>query len=157
MTGYDFENGMSNNAVDAYHRGVKPLSKITADDLRAAGWTETKALAIRLAKSEFWAPCEWHHSGGTWFNQVDFFSPDDLVSDWQLLTNAERDKLRSPEKQENDELRVKGRYSIFGGSRRRPRYLGEENFTGTKIGNWIHVDGGGRKKADGNHIVWVAV
>ena len=85
MAGYDFENGMSHNAVDAYRRGVKPLTKITADDLRAAGWTEPKALAIRLAKSEFWAPCEWHHSGGTWFNQVDFFSPDDLVLCSDLL------------------------------------------------------------------------
>ena len=35
MAGYDFDNGMSNNAVDAYHRGVKPLTKITVDDLRA--------------------------------------------------------------------------------------------------------------------------
>jgi len=79
MTGYNYASGMSNAALDAYENGNKPLSKITALDLKLAGWHGTKAEAVRLAKSGFWRPSEWHHSGGTWYNRVDFYDPADLV------------------------------------------------------------------------------
>ena len=52
--GYDYEAGMSVNALRAYEDGRKPISKITADDLKFAGWTETKKLAVALAKDGFW-------------------------------------------------------------------------------------------------------
>ena len=74
MAGYNYYEGMSNNALDAYEDGKKPLSRITALDLKLAGWQGTKADAMRLAKSKFWKPCEWHHSGGTWYNEVYFYA-----------------------------------------------------------------------------------
>ena len=156
MAGYNYHAGMSNRAVDAYHSGIKPLSKITAADLRGAGWTETKTKAIALAKSGFWKPGEWHHSGGTWYNRVDFYDAADLVANWKCLTTVEQAneiakcQIATPQTGE----RVQGEYVIWGGSRRRPRKIGAEKFTGIKTGDWITLDDGSRKKASGNHITW---
>ncbi|TCS62601.1 hypothetical protein [Varunaivibrio sulfuroxidans] len=157
MAGYSFIDGMSNNAVDAYNAGVKPLSKITITDLRAAGWAGTKKLAVALAKDGFWPSSEWHHSGGTWYNRVDFYDPALLVDAWSELDAAERtEKKAMVEKKpaQPEGRRVTGQYATFGGSRRRPRFLGHVDFTGTLVGDWIEIDGGGRKKAAGNNIIW---
>ena len=160
MSGYSYEHGMSNNAVDAYEEGRKPLSRISAADLEAAGWTGTKRQALALAKAKFWRRSEWHHSGGTWYNEVDFYDPADLVEIWDDLKSAERiETLRAAMAAtkptcQTDRQRVKGEYTVWGGSRRSPRRLGVEDFTGHLVGNWIQMDGGGRKKASGNHIKW---
>ena len=50
MAGYNTLAGMSNNAVNAYHQGIKPLSKITVQDLKNAGVTITKVLPFGLLK-----------------------------------------------------------------------------------------------------------
>lgn len=153
MTGYSHTDGMSNRAVDAYSRGVKPLSKITARDLRDAGWTETLKLARFLAKWGFWARSEWHHSGGTWYNEIDFYDPEALVAAWNDLTEDEREAWRNRKMDAQSEgARVEGTYAIFAGTRSRTRYAGEQPFTGTLVGNWIHLDEGGKKRANGNHI-----
>ena len=158
--GYDYELGMSNNALGAYDRGVKPLSKVTLDDLKKAGWGQTKSLALFLAGSGFWCSTEWHHSGGEWFNRVNFYSPAELVSKWLELDDDGKEnwKIRHAESRatpsENEGRRVEGSYTLWGGSRRRPRRIGKEAFVGTLKGNWIHVSGGGRKKASGAHISW---
>ena len=160
MVGYNYEAGMSNNALDAYDCGIKPLSQISAHDLKLAGWTRTKKLAIFLAKNKFWSPCEWHHSGGTWYNEVDFYNPKNLVNNWQRLNTAEKQQhIKNCSKKEPTEkpVRVEGYYTIWGGSRRRPRRIGEQNFTGEMVGNWIFLDDGGKKKATGNHITWHVV
>jgi len=154
--GYDFDAGMSNNALDAYSRGVKPLSKITKSNLVEAGWAETKSAAMKLAKSGFWKAAEWHHSGGEWFNRVDFFNPNDLVEKWNDLGDDDRaavlDEVKTQKPDEVDEKIVTGSYTLWGGSRRRPRRIGEQEFTGILRGNWIHLDDGSKKKADGRHI-----
>ena len=36
MAGYNYRRGMSRNAVDAYRRNLKPISRFTAQDLRDA-------------------------------------------------------------------------------------------------------------------------
>ncbi len=156
MTGYDYELGMSNNAVDAYTRGVKPLSRITAQDLKLAGWEKTKNEALALGKTGFWRPAEWHHSGGTWFNRVDFYDPADLVDAWENATDAEKTaalELTQP-KEKTAEQRVRGSFTIWGGTRRRPRPIGEQVFVGTLRGDWIFLDGGGKKSAKGRSITW---
>ena len=157
--GYDWDAGMSNNALDAYDRGIKPLSKITLEDLKTAGWKRTKIFALFLAKQHFWISSEWHHSGGEWFNAVNFYSPVLLADKWYAL---------APDKQadwvarfENERKatkptgkRVEGYFTIWGGSRRRPRRIGDQPFVGTLSGDWIHLDGGGRKKAASRHIFY---
>ena len=158
MSGYNHAQGMSNRAVTAYAEGKKPLSKFTLEDLRNAGWQRSKKEAIALAKSGQWRPSEWHHSGGTWYNSVDFFDPRDLL-EVQPLQGEQQGTTKTYYAKihawlEDCDHRVTGSYSIFGGSRRRPTHLGTEKFTGTLRGNWIHLDDGGKKKADGNHISW---
>ena len=158
--GYDYEAGMSVNALNAYFDGRKPLSKFSAKDLKNAGWKESKKLAIGLAGLGFWKSHEWHHSGGTWYNEVDFFDPILLVEEWEQLTELERQKFKDECKEspkQKKAVRVEGKYSIFGGSRKRPKHLGYESFTGDLIGNWIYLDAGGKKKASGNHITWSKV
>jgi hypothetical protein len=159
MTGYNYAEGMSHNAVAAYERGAAPISQITAGDLKAAGWAGTVKLARYLAKVGVWSASEWHHSGGTWYNKVDFFAPSDLVDAWADLDAAEQDAARdaaSAKAQPEESQRVSGSYTVWGGSRRHPRRVGEREFTGVLAGNWIALDGGGRKRADGNSITWQA-
>jgi hypothetical protein len=153
MTGYNYYQGMSNNALDAYENGKKPLSKITAQDLKWAGWKGTKAEAIHLAKSGFWDTSEWHHSGGTWYNRVDFYDPAELVEKWEEAS-ADSRSVALAQDEDADEKRVAGEYTLWSGSRKHPTVVGHESFTGTLRGDWIHLDGGGKKKASGNHIKW---
>jgi hypothetical protein len=157
MAGYDLDFGMSNNAIDAYSNGVRPLSRWTVELLREGGWKETRTLAMYLAKSGFWPSFEWHHSGGTWFNEVKFYDVEYLVERWDDLTEAERDERRGAAKckpKAEEGRKVSGHFTIWGGSRRRPTKMGQQEFTGILRGGWIHLDGGGRKKASGNHIQW---
>ncbi len=157
MAGYNHFAGMSNNAVAAYDAGLKPLSKITKADLVEVGLHIPLAFARWLAKQGEWRPDEWHHSGGTWYNRVDFYDPAELARDIEggfldldaLRKQYESDKKKK--KKDDDGVRVEGTYTVWGGTRRRPRKVG---FTGVKLGNWIYLDGGGKKKADGNHIQW---
>ena len=159
MSGYDYDAGMSVNAIDAYECGRKPLSKISLDDLRFAGWKGTKALATSLAKSGFWRTSEWHHSGGTWYNKVDFYNPLELVDFWDSCDDQRKLELQNTnsKKTAGDGVRVKGSFVLWGGSRRSPRRVGEQDFEGTLKGNWIYLDAGGKKKAAGNHITFAEI
>jgi len=154
MAGYSFENNMSNNAVQAYRNGIKPLSKFTISDLRQVGWRGTMILAKRLAKDGVWKSFEYHHSS-SWYNKVRFFDPTDLVAAWAELQEDIKSEYLNPEPQAKPGVRVTGSYTIWGGNRRHPRNLGQENFSGLLENGWIHLDDGGKKKASGNHITFV--
>ena len=155
MSGYDYAAGMSNNAVDAYISGLKPLSRITSNDLRIAGWQGTKKLAQSLAQSGVWQPAEWHHAS-SFYNEVNFYDPSALVEIWAEMSPEQRDEAeaRAKPKAEEKGRRVHGSFTVWGGTRRRPRNLGEQHFEGTLVGDWIQLDKGGKKKASGNHIRW---
>lgn len=58
MAGYDWINGMSNNAVEAYDDGMAPSSKIPG-------------IPSPLVK-KYGSPSEWHHTA-SWFNKTDFY------------------------------------------------------------------------------------
>ena len=146
MTGYNYELGMSNGALEAYDRGLFPISRLKASDLKAIAWPGTLKQAKLLAEHGEWQPCEWHHSGGTWYNQVHFYDLADL---------AELDPPETrPHSEQALERRVAGFYSDYIRGRGRGRYYRTVDFTGIKKGNWIHLEGGGKKKADGNHITY---
>lgn len=156
MAGYSHQAGMSNNAVAAYSVGIKPITRITRRDLDAHELDIPLAFARWLAKHGHWPPSEWHHSGGTWYNRVNFYDPADLaelVAQGDIDVEALRLAWKAPSVKVQGQ-RVKGTYASFGGSRRRPRFLGDVPFTGTLIGDWIHIDAGGRKRATGNHITY---
>lgn len=156
MAGYDHDLGMSNNAVDAYCDGRKPISQIDIDDLRDAGWSKTKKLALFLAQWNFWRSFEWHHTGGTWYNEVKFYDPNDLVEKWDELSPTQQQEWQDKAKQSKTikaaEVRVSGKYAEWGGSRSRPKIVGYVEFEGVLIGNWITTDKGTRKKANGKWI-----
>lgn len=159
MSGYDHILGMSNNAVRAYEAGVKPISSITRHDLERAGLSIPLGFAKWLAKENYWKSYEWHHSGGTWYNEVRFFDPAnlaELIEDGYLDIPQLLAKFREQSRKPKEEgQRVKGSFTIWGRKRGRNVDLGTEKFTGTKIGNWIHLDKGGKKKADGRHLWWI--
>ena len=155
--GYNFDAGMSNNAVAAYNRGLYPISQITLTDIKAAGWAGTLKLAKHLIKAGIWRASEWHHSAAPWYNRVEFYDPADLVEAWADMGPAEQSEAKaaaSAKAPPEEGQRVEGTYTIWGGSRRRPRRVGEQKFTGLLVGKWIALDGGGRKKAAGNSISW---
>ena len=157
MTGYDWDHGMSHNAMAAYESGRFPLSKISLHDLRREGWTESLKLARILAKASppLWRTFEWHHSGGDYFNRVDFYDPGDLVAAWAELSSddqaAWRAKARAPADAE-PARRVSGHYRTFDFRTRRP--TGWQSFEGVKAGNWITLDSGRRKKSTGKHLTF---
>lgn len=160
--GYDWDRGMSNNAVWAYEDGRKPLSKFTAQDFKDAGWKETKRLALALAESGFWTTDEWHHSGGGYYNKVSFYDPQILVQRWNNLTNEQRAEHRENNKPSPktpvEDIKVTGRYAVWTrGYRGRPTVSHHVSFEGVKRGDWIHLSTGKRKNAYGRNITWEPV
>ena len=158
MAGYNYAAGMSNNAVKAYAHGVMPLSQFKRADYDEVGLKQPVSFYKWLAENRIWQPAERHHSGGGFYNKVDFYDLEELIES----IDGEEDELiarwRSSiaDKKRNTQVgrRVTGSYPIFGGSRRRPRVVGKVDFTGELLGDWIHMDNGKRKRADGNHISW---
>ena len=79
--GYDWNQGMSVNAVEAYDEGRFPISRLRRQQLDDAGIPKSipVGFARYLADTGHWKPCELHHTGGTWFNKTDFYSTDGLA------------------------------------------------------------------------------
>ena len=97
---WNYVEGMSYGACNAYARGLKPLSNITKHDLQVAGWGETLSLAKWLAKGRvpMWVPDEWHHAS-KYANCVDFYDPKSLVEEWGEMTEKEKEELRNAYKE----------------------------------------------------------
>ena len=103
-------------------------------------------------------------------NAVDVTLKEDKKDDVVATTNEESPIVEvqeeqstevvqetAPQENKEDEVRVKGTFPIWGGSRRRPRIVDYRSFEGTKRGNWIFLDTGGKKKANGNHITFYEI
>lgn len=154
MSGGYSGSSMSNRALNAYTNGRRPLSRLRIMDLSNAGWTETLAFAKWLAKQGDWEPSEWHHTSKE-FTITDFYNPVELVDWWAELDGKEKAALLEKYSQSRAkrvaEVRVSGTYTEWLGTRRHPKPV-ERQFTGVKRGDWIYLDGGGRKKATGNYI-----
>jgi hypothetical protein len=150
---------MSNRAVAAYREGRKPLSRITAHDLKRGGVDLPKNFAVWLAKTKHWTPSEWHHTSSH-YNDTDFYDPTDLADlithneiDLEALLAEFKESQREKAAQKGTD-RVKGKYAVWGGSRSRPKLEDWVEFTGEKRGNSIYLDEGGRKNCWGNWIKW---
>lgn len=77
MAGYDFDRGMSNNAVAAYDVGLVPFSKI--------GRGIPRHLVDRYC-----GPLEWHHSS-KFYNRVDFYDKEAVLATFGLTVGEEGD------------------------------------------------------------------
>ena len=106
MAGYDHAKGMSRNAVTAYEENLKPLSKVTAGDLKNAGIKISLALARWMAKNGHWRPCEWHHSS-KFYNEVDFYDTGDLHNILQSIPEGRLEKFRQAYQESRQAERIK--------------------------------------------------
>ena len=157
---------MSVNAVEAYDEGRFPISRLRRQQLDDAGIPKSipVGFARYLADTGHWKPCEFHHTGGTWFNKTDFYSTDGLADTLdQLRDDGKLEELLTKYRAANrskrgtapntEGTRVCGRYAYFTGSRRnRRRRAHWVEFTGTLRDGWVHLDTGGRKSAGSRWI-----
>jgi len=164
MAGYNYDLGMSNRAVRAYSFGIKPLSRFSKEDFVDAEIEISKSFAIWLAKKGFWPSTEWHHSGGTWYNEVDFYNIRNLQ---YFLDNKKHDienlrKKYLEEKKLEKEIKklVFGYYiikkSYYCRRRWNTGWQTIENkvfFVGEKKGDWIYIDDK-RKKASSYYVYY---
>jgi hypothetical protein len=69
---------MSNNAVEAYAEGKKPVSRITKEDVAEFG-IDAGITFFRWYVKRYCRPCEWHHSSPK-FNQTNFYDVEECCN-----------------------------------------------------------------------------
>ena len=157
MAGYNRRRGMSNNAVDAYRRNLKPISRFTAQDLRDADIHISLAFARWLAKKKYWAPAERHHSS-KFYNKIRFYDPRRLSaassSTWATRSKPCANATWTTSEpvathaQDHQRVAVRGKYARWEVLGRYRRIIEWVPFKGIRDGNgWIHLPDGTRKKA----------
>ena len=165
--GYNDEANRSNRACAARRRGLLTKSEITRDALDhheglGVNFDYPVAFARWLIAKEIWQPKEWHHTGyrRRGVQQTDYFDLRDLeaidkASLKALLPQWKAEKNGRPAGQ-----RVSGSYPVFrrdyrrGAGRNDYRVDHHVEFQGELVGDWIHLDGGGKKKASSKYIEW---
>ena len=159
MAGYDQAKGMSRNAVTAYEENLKPLSKVTAGDLKNADIKISLALARWMAKNGHWRPSEWHHSS-KFYNEVDFYNTADLHNILQSMPEGRLERFRQVYKESRQAERiqkqtrtpVKGRYAVWSTGRTK-QIQRWQDFTGMlDERGWIHLPDNSRKKASSTNL-----
>ena len=76
MSGYNWDAGMSNGAVDARDRGLRPASQI-------------RGVPSALV-SQFCSPCEWHHTSKM-FNRTNVYDPKEVRATFGLEESEDFD------------------------------------------------------------------
>ena len=124
MAGYSGIS-MSNNAVDAYSEGRKPVSSITKEDIQRHGVNEGITF-FRWFVKKYCSSDEWHHTSPK-YNQTTFY---DIEKCCTLFKGMDIEKLKAryknqaklkPVKKVDDSIyyaRVKYSISIYSGGRR---------------------------------------
>ena len=165
MAGYNYRQGMSNNAVSAYDEGKTALSNVTRDLLDEHDIAIPVWFAKTLLQTEIGA-CEWHHCGGKGFyNEVDFYDIEELKFFLSTASEAHLAELKAqwqPKGQRNtahheSEEAVYGYWEEWGGSRNYKRVVGRVAFVGTVRADWIRLPDGKRKKASGRGLRYAPV
>lgn len=161
MAGY---NGwsMSNNAVEAYSNGEKPLSKWTkADIFDTINDTEVelkcsieklKKLPIKVLKEVCLTYSSWHHTSNH-YNKTDFYSLD--VERIENLTDDKIEELlldyKAGKKTKSNPSEDKWECAFleWSGSRKHP-VATEVVEEGVVKGNWFYRKDGSKKKTTAN-------
>lgn len=163
MAGY-YGYSMSNNAMDAYDEGKRPLSqwdksamvralnKAVADkeiSVELADWF--KKVPLWFFKEVALRSDEWHHSS-SYFNKVDFYelNVDALVghqdiSFWQKWLDILRSSRKAEKERAKAERRARCKYLTWSGSRRHPKAT-EHEAEGVIRGDWFYPEGEDFKK-----------
>ena len=172
MSGYDIARGMSNNAVAAYESGLVPLSRINKKLLDACEIKESVKFVQWLGQNRYWEAEEWHHSGKNFYNEINFYNLPRLaemlkkgelissdgettynLSNVQAIYKSELEYTKEKQKTEVSFL-VEGKYVVYKDSGKKSSIAYYQEFSGKKIGNWIYLDNGHKKKAYSNSIKW---
>ena len=80
MAGYADDFSMSNNAIDAYARGLRPRSKWSKADILDALPADARAYLkldqypLEFLREYFLYPEEWHHTSKL-YNKTEFYRP----------------------------------------------------------------------------------
>ena len=161
MAGYH-NYSMSNNAVDAYYSGEKPLSKWTKKDIIDAienavkedeltlgcGLDKLKKVPVKKLKDLCLVRTSWHHTSN-YFNKTDFYSIDD--ERLESLTDEEIDRYIAEGKEDlkveskPSEERWKCAFLEWSGTRKRPKAT-EVVEEGVIKGDWFYRKDGTKKK-----------
>lgn len=161
MAGY---NGfsMSNNAVEAYENGEKPLSKWTKTDIFEAineqevelkcSIEKLKKLPVKVLKEICLTYSSWHHTSNH-YNKTDFYSLDvdrieNLTDDKieELLLDYKADKKVAAKPLEE---RWECAFLEWSGTRKHP-VATEVIEEGIIKGNWFYRKDGSKKKTTAN-------
>ncbi len=162
MAGYNYRRGMSNNAVQAYRRNFKPISRFTAQDLQDANVDISLGFARWLAKKKYWNPSFWHHSS-KYYNEVNFYNLKNLRRLIRRLRDLGRlEELRQSYRRhlkghrahaKGHRTPVQGKYAVWESTKRYRYITGWVSFEGELDGNgWIHLPDGTRKKASSKWV-----
>lgn len=161
MAGYADDFSMSNNAIDAYGRGLRPRSKWSKADIlnalpaNARAYLQLDGYPLEFLREYFLVAEEWHHTSKL-YNKTEFYRPgidqwedtytpedvQDLYRVWlQRQQKARAAKTAAPRK-----VRVTYTHWI---DKRTHKTVTEYALV---RGPWIYTQSGLRKRADSINI-----
>ena len=168
MAGYSGFS-MSNNAVDAYDNGEKPLSKWSKAEILQEiriyakenniniDMEKLNKVSLPVLRESFLYKTAYHHTS-KFYNSTDFYAIDfdtvnemvDLESVQKLLELTEEEKmLKKQEKKEDSPEMWECAYLVWGGTRAHPKAT-EQTAIGEVRGNWFYLPEGGKKSIKAN-------
>lgn len=160
MAGY-YGYSMSNNAVEAYCRGEKPLSKWTkayiVEELVLQGASSyllesVKKIRLKELRKIALTKCGWHHTG-LYFNKTDFYCVDITNMEDELVERAIENSKKKVEKNISTPEYRKVRYFLYSGTKKYPKK--KQVIETCKVeGNWAYTMYG-RKNIHANGFQFV--
>ena len=162
MAGYNGYS-MSNNAVDAYRTGKKPMSAWTKTEIISAIETalddgelvlrvnpglfkQVPAATLRNAVLRY---SEWHHTS-SYYNRTDFYELD--IDRLEMYTETDLRQMinKKPVKKEQEPgTKAICHYLEWTGTRKHPRAI-EHTDEGIIRGNWFFLPDGTKKSVNAN-------
>ena len=159
---------MSNNAVDCYENGIKPISKWSKEDILIASEDLKNELEVKLdmdklskcnlytLKKELLVSNEWHHTGGD-FKKTDFYEVSiGALEDFIEKGYPNENQPKKEVKNDFDKGYVHGTYKevIYHPTSKYNKYKENWiNFQNGKIkGNWVILENGKKKSLNNCNI-----
>lgn len=161
MAGY---NGwsMSNNAVEAYSDGEKPLSRWTKADIfeeierkeikLKCSIEKLRKVPVKVLKENCLICFSWHHTSNH-YNKTNFYSLDidriENLTDERIEELIAKYKIDKSTKAKSSEEKWKCTFLEWSGSRKHPKAT-EVTEEGMIKGNWFYRADGSKKKIISN-------
>jgi hypothetical protein len=171
MAGY-YGYSMSNNAINAYRAGEKPLSKWRKSDILEAiqsavsdcevtvkcDVSQLSKVTVSVLKSELLYNSSWHHTS-EYYNETEFYSLDtDKLEELTAEAIAEMIANGKKEKIKNKEVPISEKWECsfleWSGSRNYPKAT-EYTEIGTVIGKWFYRANGSKKNTTANGFKFI--